>query len=87
LRVGYPMSLEHSPARQGVQLRPDADRLLSFQECADDLGVHRTTFYRAVLPYLEVVEISAQRRGVRESVFEAFKRSRTRPPARKSDAG
>jgi hypothetical protein len=76
------MSLEHAPVRQPGAARPQvpaADPILTFQECADELGVKRRTFWRAVLPHLETVRLSPQRRGVRRSVLERFKRARTVP--------
>jgi hypothetical protein len=55
------------------------DPLLSLQECADNLGVNIATFYRRVVPLLDIVVVSPRRRGVRQSVLEAYKRDRTRP--------
>jgi hypothetical protein len=59
--------------RAGVLARADADPLLSYAECAADLGVSLATFRRSVLPDLPVVEISARRRGIRRSALEARK--------------
>jgi hypothetical protein len=63
--------------------RPVLDPVLTYQQCADDEGVHITTWRRHVLPYIETVAISPRRRGVRRSVHEASKRARSRPPARR----
>jgi hypothetical protein len=40
------------------------------------------TFWRSVVPYVDTVRLSPQRRGVRRSVLEAFKRARTIPAKR-----
>jgi hypothetical protein len=56
--------------------------VLSFQQVADELGVHKTTLYRSILPFLEVVEITEKRRGVTRAVLDNYKRKRTTPPSR-----
>jgi predicted DNA-binding transcriptional regulator AlpA len=61
---------------------PGTDPVLTLQQCAQELGMSRPTFWRSALPYLETVQTSPQRRGVRRSVLEQFKRDRTRPAAR-----
>jgi hypothetical protein len=82
------MSLEHSPARQrGATQAPRpqdlaADPILSFHQCAEELGMNVRTFWRSVVPYVDTVRLSPQRRGVRRSVLEAFKRARTIPAKR-----
>jgi hypothetical protein len=63
------------------------DPVCTYQWCADDLGVHLKTWRRTVLPYVETIEVSPKRRGVRLSVHEAYKRTRTRPPARSGGGG
>jgi hypothetical protein len=60
-----------------------SDPVRTFRWCAADLGVHPSTWRRNVLPVIESVQVSAKRRGVRQSVHEAYKRSRTRPAARR----
>jgi hypothetical protein len=81
------MPLDHSPARQRrkvalIQEIPGSDPILTLPQCAAELGMTRPTFWRSALPYLETVRLSPQRRGVRRSVLEEFKRARTRPAAR-----
>jgi hypothetical protein len=56
--------------------------VLSFNECAADLGIHVATFRRNILPVIEIVEISSRRRGVTRGTLDAYKLSRTRPPSR-----
>jgi hypothetical protein len=64
--------------RAEIMASGDADPVLSFAYCAADLGVSLSTYRRSVLPEVPVVEISAQRRGVRRSDHEACKARRTR---------
>jgi hypothetical protein len=59
--------------RAKILARADADPLLSYAECAADLGISLSTFKRYVLPDLPVVEITARRRGIRRSAHEARK--------------
>jgi hypothetical protein len=66
--------------RAAILARPDTDPLLSYRFMAADADVSIATFKRVILPHLEVVEITAHRRGVRRSTWEAFKTSRTRKP-------
>ena len=66
--------------RAEILARPDTDPLLSYDFCAADAGVSIATFKRNILPHLAVVEITARRRGVRRSTWEAHKTSRTRKP-------
>jgi predicted DNA-binding transcriptional regulator AlpA len=50
-----------------------ADPILSFRELIADSGTSHSTFYRSIKPQLEVVKISPRRRGVRSSVWNAWK--------------
>jgi hypothetical protein len=56
--------------------------VLSYQQCASELGISLITFRRNVLPVIEVVEISERRRGVTRATLDGYKVSRTRPPSR-----
>lgn len=60
-------------ARTAVLARQDADPILSYFECAAELGISLATFRRSALPELPVVELSARRRGIRRSDLEARK--------------
>ena len=81
------MSREHSPASHGRgEVRPGSDPILSFRQCWENLGLSKRTFQRQVQPYLETVQVSPQRRGVRQSVLERFKDSRSLPAARSAAA-
>jgi len=74
------MRLNKAGRPKRVRLKPTANPVMSFQECADDLGVHLATWRRYALPYLEIVEISAKRRGVTLESHQRFKEARTPKP-------
>jgi hypothetical protein len=59
---------------------PDADPILSYEFIAADADVSLATFKRSILPHLEIIEITDNRRGARRSSWEAFKTARVRKP-------
>jgi predicted DNA-binding transcriptional regulator AlpA len=67
--------------RAGDVIGSTPDRVLSFNEIIERLGISKPTFFRSIKPQLPIVFISARRQGVRESDFEAWLVSRTRRAA------
>jgi predicted DNA-binding transcriptional regulator AlpA len=67
-----------------AQHRPE--RVLSFPEVIEGLGVSRATFYRTIKLHLPVVQLSTRRFGIRESDYEAFLGERSAPSPRATQA-
>jgi hypothetical protein len=63
------------------QQRAGLDRILSFREIVEAIGVSHKHFHLVIKPQLPVIEISKRSRGVRQSDFEAWLRSKTREVA------
>ena len=57
----------------------ESDPLLSINFVLTDLGITRWLFNKAVLPSLPLVRVSTRKAGVRRSVYENWKASRTKP--------
>jgi predicted DNA-binding transcriptional regulator AlpA len=55
-----------------MSIRPRPERVLSFPEVIEGLGVSRANFYRRIKPQLPIVQLSPRRFGVRESDYQAF---------------
>lgn len=51
---------------------PIPDRVLTFAECQDRLGVSKATFHRRLRHKLPVVQLTERRFGVRESALLRF---------------
>jgi predicted DNA-binding transcriptional regulator AlpA len=58
-------------------MNSEANRVLSFGEIIDILGISKPTFFRSIKPQLPVVYISKRRQGVRASDFEAWLQKKT----------
>jgi hypothetical protein len=81
--------LSREPVRVGLAMNDpfvtstgSGGAVLSYQQCADELGIHYKTFRRNILPVIEVVQISPRRFGVTRAALDAYKVSQTRPPSR-----
>lgn len=67
------------PYDQNLEARPAPDPIRSYRDAAKELDLSLITFRRRVLPQIPIVLMSPRRRGVRQSVIDAYKESQTRP--------
>src|SRR5262249_4722002 len=78
---GSAMSVSQKLLSSAASVRPpDLDPVLGMETIRRTMGVSKATFYGEIAPTLPVITLSARRRGVRRTDYEAWLAARARRP-------